>query len=225
MEQVTRIVVLDDYQQIAASYVDWSSLGAEVDFVTEHLAPDALVDRAAGAQVLVAMRERTALPAAVLDRLPGLELIVTTGMNNASIDLAHARARGITVCGTGGRPGAAGGADLGADPRPPAPRARGRPRAAGRGLAGRAPRRRARRQHARSHRSGPARPARRTGWARLRDGGACLVAEPRPRPGPRPRGRAVRQGRPVAPLRRGLAPPAAQRPHARHPGSRRSSPG
>ncbi len=107
MEQVTRIVVLDDYQQIAASYVDWSSLGAEVDFVTQHLAPDALVDRAAGAQVLVAMRERTALPAAVLDRLPGLELIVTTGMNNASIDLAHARTRGITVCGTGGRPGAA----------------------------------------------------------------------------------------------------------------------
>ena len=96
--------MLDDYQQIASSYVDWARLGAEVDFVAEHLDADATVERAAGAQVLVAMRERTPLPAEVLDRLPDLELIVTTGGANASIDVAHAAARGITVCGTGARP-------------------------------------------------------------------------------------------------------------------------
>ena len=96
--------MLDDYQQIASSYVDWTRLGAEVDFVSEHLDADATVERAAGAQVLVAMRERTPLPAEVLDRLPALQLIVTTGGANASIDVAHAAARGITVCGTGARP-------------------------------------------------------------------------------------------------------------------------
>jgi phosphoglycerate dehydrogenase-like enzyme len=100
-----RIVVLDDYQQVASSYVDWGRLDAEIDFVDEHLDPEALVNRAAGAQVVVAMRERTPLPADVIDRLPDLELIVTTGGSNASIDVAHARGRGITVCGTGARPG------------------------------------------------------------------------------------------------------------------------
>jgi phosphoglycerate dehydrogenase-like enzyme len=103
MRQLGRIVVLDDYQQIAASYVDWTRLGADIDFVTEHLDEDATVARAAGAQVIVAMRERTPLPASLLDRLPDLELVVTTGGANASIDVAHARSRGITVCGTGGR--------------------------------------------------------------------------------------------------------------------------
>jgi phosphoglycerate dehydrogenase-like enzyme len=105
MRQISRIVVLDDYQQIASSYVDWTRLGADIDFVAEHLDEDALVTRAAGAQVLVVMRERTPLPSYVLDRLPDLELIVTTGGANASIDVGHAKTRGITVCGTGARPG------------------------------------------------------------------------------------------------------------------------
>ena len=107
MTSLQRVVVLDDYQQIASSYVDWGRLGAQVDFVAEHLDEEELVERVADAQVLVAMRERTALPAHVIDRLPGLGLIVTTGAANASIDVAHAHARGITVCGTASRPGPA----------------------------------------------------------------------------------------------------------------------
>ena len=51
------------------------------------------------------MRERTAFPRAVLDRLPSLRLLVTTGMMNASIDLDAARDRGVVVCGTGSRGG------------------------------------------------------------------------------------------------------------------------
>ena len=104
MRHISRVVVLDDYQQIAASYADWGRLGTDVDFVTDHLEVDALVERAAGAQVVVAMRERTLLDAPVLDRLPDLELLVTTGAVNASIDVAHARDRGITVSGTRSRP-------------------------------------------------------------------------------------------------------------------------
>ena len=48
------------------------------------------------------MRERTRFPAALLHLLPALKLLVTTGMANASIDLAAARGRGVTVWGIGG---------------------------------------------------------------------------------------------------------------------------
>jgi phosphoglycerate dehydrogenase-like enzyme len=100
-----RVVVLDDYQHVARSSADWSPLSgrAEIEVLHEHLAdPDAVVTALAGAQVVVAMRERTPFPAALLNRLPDLRLLVTTGMRNASIDLAAAAARGVLVCGTGG---------------------------------------------------------------------------------------------------------------------------
>jgi phosphoglycerate dehydrogenase-like enzyme len=102
-----RIVVLDDYQQVASSYADWARLGADVDFVAAHLEGDQLLDRLEGADVIVAMRERTAFGADVLDRLPDLRLLVTTGAANAAIDVARAQENGVTVCGTGGRAGSA----------------------------------------------------------------------------------------------------------------------
>jgi len=76
----------------------------EVVFVRRHLAdPDDVVRTLRGASVVVVMRERTPLTEAVLDKLPELELVVTTGMHNASIDLDACRGRGITVCGTTSR--------------------------------------------------------------------------------------------------------------------------
>jgi len=54
-----------------------------------------------GFEIIVAMRERTAFPKQVLNALPELKLLITTGMRNASIDTAAAKARGVTVCGTG----------------------------------------------------------------------------------------------------------------------------
>jgi phosphoglycerate dehydrogenase-like enzyme len=100
-----RCVVLDDYQDVARQYADWSSLrGVETVFVRRHLAdPDEVVRTLQGAQVVVVMRERTPLPAAVLERLPDLELVVTTGRRNASIDTAYCAERGIFVCGTSSR--------------------------------------------------------------------------------------------------------------------------
>lgn len=101
---MTQVVVLDDYQDVARDYADWASLGPDVEvrFDPDHHAdPDELVAVLEGVDVVVAMRERTPFPAEVLDRLPDLRLLVTTGMKNASIDLAAARARGVTVCGTG----------------------------------------------------------------------------------------------------------------------------
>ncbi|MFE4617729.1 D-2-hydroxyacid dehydrogenase family protein [Streptomyces sp. NPDC056747] len=95
--------VLDDYQGVALSSADWSPLAGRVEVraLREHLADrDALVAAVEDCEILVVMRERTPVDAALLDRLPRLRLIVTSGLRNASIDVAAARARGITVCGT-----------------------------------------------------------------------------------------------------------------------------
>jgi phosphoglycerate dehydrogenase-like enzyme len=97
-----KIVVLDDYQRVAASFAAWEDLDAEVAFVQEHLTGDALVEVLRGATVVVAMRERTAFDAVLLQRLDALRLLVTTGAANASIDVAAAHEQGVTVCGTRG---------------------------------------------------------------------------------------------------------------------------
>jgi phosphoglycerate dehydrogenase-like enzyme len=98
-----RIAVLDDYQSVAARLADWDSLGAEVTFFSEHLGheDDAVVAALETFDVVVAMRERTPLPAERLQRLPNLKLIVSTGRRNASIDLKATATLGITVCSTG----------------------------------------------------------------------------------------------------------------------------
>ena len=102
-----RIAVLDDYQRVAATYADWSAVRKQADVVyfDDHLSDDdALVARLEPFDVVVAMRERTPFPREVLERLPNLKLLVTTGMRNKSIDVAAANDRGITVCGTDSHP-------------------------------------------------------------------------------------------------------------------------
>ena len=96
------IAILDDYQGVATSLADWGSLPGEVVVFTDPFAgPDQAVAALTGFDVLVAMRERTRFPAEVLERLPGLRLLVTTGSANAAIDLDAARRLGITVSATG----------------------------------------------------------------------------------------------------------------------------
>ncbi|HTX27779.1 MAG TPA: D-2-hydroxyacid dehydrogenase family protein [Streptosporangiaceae bacterium] len=100
-----RVAILDDYQQVALASADWSAVRelAEITVFTDHIArTDALVRVLEPFDVIVAMRERTPFDAERLGWLPNLRLLVTTGMGNAAIDLAAARDRGITVCGTGG---------------------------------------------------------------------------------------------------------------------------
>jgi phosphoglycerate dehydrogenase-like enzyme len=100
---VTTVAVLDDYQGRARDYADWTSLepGVEVEFFREPISRDALGVTLAEFDVLVLMRERTAFPRSVLEELPNLRLLVTTGMRNASVDIDYLRQRGVTVCGTG----------------------------------------------------------------------------------------------------------------------------
>jgi phosphoglycerate dehydrogenase-like enzyme len=97
-----RIAVLDDYQQVAESLADWSRLDADVEYLHEHIADQPeLLRRLAGFDVIVAMRERTPFPRSLLQGLPDLRLLVTTGRANASIDTHAATELGIVVSGTG----------------------------------------------------------------------------------------------------------------------------
>lgn len=98
-------VVLDDYQGASSTSADWGPLAGRVDVrvLREHVADrEALVAALADQEIVVAMRERTAFDAELLRRLPKLRLLVTTGMRNASIDVAAANEAGVTVCGTAG---------------------------------------------------------------------------------------------------------------------------
>jgi phosphoglycerate dehydrogenase-like enzyme len=99
-----KIAVLDDYQGVALKMADWSGLAnrAQVDVYNDHLAdPDAVVQRLLPYDIVCVMRERTPLQRDVLDRLPNLKLIASTGPRNASIDLDAAAAHGIKVVHTG----------------------------------------------------------------------------------------------------------------------------
>jgi phosphoglycerate dehydrogenase-like enzyme len=98
-----RCAVLDDYQQAALTVADWSPIGADVEVraIHHHLSrEDDLVAEVGDCHIVVIMRERTPFPASLFGRLPRLRLLVTSGMRNAAIDVAAARLRGITVCGT-----------------------------------------------------------------------------------------------------------------------------
>ena len=87
------VAVLDDYQGVAMSIVDWSKVSdrANIAVFKDHLADqNAVAERLAPFDVVCIMRERTPMPAALLRRLPNLKLIASTGSRNASIDLAVA---------------------------------------------------------------------------------------------------------------------------------------
>jgi D-3-phosphoglycerate dehydrogenase len=84
---------------------DWSRVTGDVDVTVfnERLSDEAAVARALrGYGIVCVMRERTPFPRSLIERLPDLKLLVTTGLRNASIDVAAANERGITVCGTEG---------------------------------------------------------------------------------------------------------------------------
>src|SRR6202166_1952411 len=101
-----KIAVLDEYQNGALYHAVWSEREDRADIAVfqNHLAdPDALIERLLPFDVVCVMRERSPLPRNIIERLPNLKLIASTGPGNASIDLAAAGDRGIAVVYTGYR--------------------------------------------------------------------------------------------------------------------------
>ena len=101
-----KIAVLDDYQNVALKCADWSGLSdrAEVTVFEDHLSdPKAVIERLLPFEIVCVMRERTPLPRNVIERLPHLKLIASTGSGNASIDVAAAADHKVAVVYTGYR--------------------------------------------------------------------------------------------------------------------------
>ncbi|WWC68765.1 uncharacterized protein I206_102699 [Kwoniella pini CBS 10737] len=101
-----KIAVLDDYNNLSPEYT--SNLPSNLDITVYNDTilpvpdPQPLIDRLKPYEILVTMRERTPLPAKIIDSLPNLKLILTTGLRNRGIDIAAAKKRGIQVAGTPG---------------------------------------------------------------------------------------------------------------------------
>jgi phosphoglycerate dehydrogenase-like enzyme len=101
-----RLSILDDYQGVALDMADWAPVRARgIEIAVERFPfadAEDVVRSLADSEIVAAMRERTPFPRSIVERLPKLKLLITTGMRNASFDMAALRDRGVTVCGTGG---------------------------------------------------------------------------------------------------------------------------
>jgi len=100
---MAKIALLDDYQNVALKMADWSGLQAkhQITVFSQHLGSEEAVAKAlSDFEVIGIMRERTPFPRTLLERLPNLKLLVTTGLRNASVDVKAAKERGIVVSGT-----------------------------------------------------------------------------------------------------------------------------
>jgi phosphoglycerate dehydrogenase-like enzyme len=102
---MTRVAVLDDWQRVARSSADWGPLErrAQIAFFEAPFAgPDDVGRQLAEFDIVLAMRERTAFPSALVRRLDKLRMFGLTGARAASIDTEAMMSRGVTVCYTGG---------------------------------------------------------------------------------------------------------------------------
>ena len=100
---MTKVAVLDDWQSVAATSTDWSALKSVAEvvyFENAFASEDEAATRLADFDIVLSMRERTPLPASLINRLPRLRMLGITGHANASLDLAACTARGIVVCNT-----------------------------------------------------------------------------------------------------------------------------
>ena len=98
-----KVAILDDYQNVTHKFVNWSSLSEKIDLniINEYIGNDNnLSEQLKDYDVLCLMRERTPLPKELINKLPNLKLVITSGMWNASIDTDALKERNIVYCGT-----------------------------------------------------------------------------------------------------------------------------
>jgi len=112
---VAKVAILDDWQGVARSSTDWSPLSARAElvfFAHSFEGEDDAATQLAEFEIVLSMRERTPLPASLINRLPLLRMLGITGARNASLDTAACTARGVLVCNTVGDPARAATAEL-----------------------------------------------------------------------------------------------------------------
>jgi len=97
-----RLGIIDDFQDVTRKFADWGRLRSNVSVTifNDHVQREELIRRLTPFDILVVTRERTPVPRDLIECLPNLKLLVTTGARNLAIDLAACRERGILVCGT-----------------------------------------------------------------------------------------------------------------------------
>jgi D-3-phosphoglycerate dehydrogenase len=101
---MVRAAILDDYQNVAMGFADWTAIAKDVEikvFNEPFGNPEETIKALQGFAVVVGMRERTPFPRKVVESLPDLKLLITTGARNNSFDVKACAERGVTVCGTG----------------------------------------------------------------------------------------------------------------------------
>jgi phosphoglycerate dehydrogenase-like enzyme len=108
---MTKVAVLDDWQNIAERCADWKPLQKRANvviFEKPFRYADELAEALADFEILIPMRERTKFPKAILDRLPKLRMIALTGARTWTINIDECNRRGIVISNTGqGNSGAA----------------------------------------------------------------------------------------------------------------------
>ena len=101
---MTKVAVLDDWQGVAKQSADWSQLEerAQVVFFEKPFDDQTtFVSTLSDADIIIAMRERSAFPKAVIDGLSSLKMIALTGARTWTMDIDACTARHIPVCNTG----------------------------------------------------------------------------------------------------------------------------
>ena len=101
---MVRAAILDDYQNVAMQFADWSPIAKEVEikvFNKPFADQGEAIKALQGFAIIVGMRERTPFPRKAIEALPDLKLLITTGARNNSFDVKACAERGITVSGTG----------------------------------------------------------------------------------------------------------------------------
>ena len=98
-----QLAILDDYQEISGEYADWSQISQQVQIkvFSDHISEEnEIVKRLQDFSIICVMRERTPFPRTLIEKLPNLKLIVSSGMRNLGIDLQAAKDNDVIVCGT-----------------------------------------------------------------------------------------------------------------------------
>jgi D-3-phosphoglycerate dehydrogenase len=98
-----KVAVLDDYQNVTHHFASWETLGEKIELkvFNEYIGDDPhLSEKLSDYDILCLMRERTPLPGTLINKLPNLKLVITSGMWNASVDSETLKEKNIVYCGT-----------------------------------------------------------------------------------------------------------------------------